>query len=92
MMISLEQEEFVVYVLYSQRHQKIYIGQTSQLIERFRSHNELARKGWSIRFRPWEVIHVEFFENRTEALRREKELKSARGRKYIWEEIIGASA
>ncbi|MCF8238774.1 MAG: GIY-YIG nuclease family protein [Saprospiraceae bacterium] len=91
-MISLASEEFVVYVMHSMHHGKIYIGQTSQLIARFHSHNELSRKGWSIRYRPWVVIHVEFFESRTEALRREKELKSARGRKYIREEIIGASA
>jgi len=34
---------FTVYVLYSQQHDKIYIGYTSNLQERFRSHNELGK-------------------------------------------------
>ncbi|WP_084163759.1 GIY-YIG nuclease family protein [Olivibacter sitiensis] len=33
---------FTVYVLYSEKHDKIYIGFTSNLPERLRSHNELA--------------------------------------------------
>ncbi|MEO0508146.1 MAG: hypothetical protein AAF090_18465 [Bacteroidota bacterium] len=34
---------------------------TSNLIARFKSHNELGTKGWTIKFRPWEVIHLEVF-------------------------------
>jgi putative endonuclease len=53
-----------VYVLYSQTCKKIYIGYTSSLEERFKSHNELAIKGWTIKFRPWEIVHKEIFENK----------------------------
>jgi len=74
---------FTVYVLYSQSYKKIYIGYTSSLEERFKSHNELATKGWTIRFRPWEIVHKEIFESKVNAMRREKELKSAKGREWI---------
>ena len=79
---------YVTYVLYSSIHDKIYIGYTSDLINRFHSHNEFATKGYTIKFRPWQVIHVEFFDSKQEALRREKELKSSRGRAYIRTKII----
>jgi putative endonuclease len=78
---------FSVYVLYSEEFHKIYIGYSSDLQERIKSHNELATKGWAIRFRPWKLIHQEGFETKTAALRREKELKTARGRKWIWEQV-----
>jgi putative endonuclease len=80
---------FSVYVLYSQSHNKIYIGYTSNLEERFKSHNELATKGWTIKFRPWEIIHTEIFEIKADAMRREKELKSAQGREWIWQLVDG---
>jgi putative endonuclease len=74
---------FVVYVLYSESYGKIYVGFTSNLQERLKSHNELATKGWTIKFRPWKIIHQEIFENKTEAMRRERQLKSAKGREWI---------
>ena len=64
---------FTVYVLYSQSYKKIYIGYTSSLEERLKSHNELATKGWTIKFRPWEIVHKEIFESKVDAMRREKE-------------------
>ncbi len=74
---------FIVYVLYSQLHEKIYIGFTSNLENRLLSHNSLAKKGWTIKFRPWKVIHTESFDNKAEAKKREKQLKSAQGRVFI---------
>ena len=80
--------EFVVYILYSARHNKKYYGQTSNLIARFKDHNELGKKGWVRKFRPLEVVHVEFFDNKTEALEREKFFKSGRGRVWIENNIF----
>jgi len=39
----------------------IYIGYTSNLINRFHSHNELSKKDWTRNFRPWMVIYCEYF-------------------------------
>ena len=68
-------EEFVVYILFSEDYGKTYVGFTSNLIERFKSHNYLSKKGYTIKFRPWQVIYVEFFTTKSEALKKEKLLK-----------------
>ena len=80
-------KEFVVYILFSEDYGKTYVGFTSNLIERFKSHNYLSKKGYTIKFRPWKVIYVEFFTTKSEALKREKLLKSGKGREFI-KEII----
>ena len=54
------------------------MGYTSDLENRLLSHNKFAKKGWTIKFRPWKVIYTELFETKEEAIKREKELKSAR--------------
>ena len=76
-------EEFVVYILYSETFNKNYTGFTSNLIERFKSHNHLGTKGYTLKFRPWMVIHVEFFSSKSEAMKREKYLKTGIGREFI---------
>ena len=74
---------YTVYVLYSKQHDKLYIGFTSNLEARLKSHNELGKKGFTVRYRPWKLIHTETFENKTDAMRREKQLKSGQGRAWI---------
>jgi len=78
---------FKVYVLFSKKFNKIYVGYTSNIEQRLLSHNKLATKGYTIKFRPWEVIYFENFNSKSEAIKREKELKSSRGRAFIWEMI-----
>src|SRR5688572_2461545 len=83
---------YTVYVLYSARFNKIYIGYTTDLESRFISHNELGIKGWTIRFRPWEILHTENFESKSNAMKREKQLKSAAGREFIWQLVLNKYA
>ena len=78
---------FTVYVLYSPSFDKIYIGYTSNLEARFMSHNELGIKGWTVRYRPWTIVYTEEFQSKTDAMRREKELKSGKGRDFVWKVI-----
>ena len=78
---------FIVYVLYSEQHNKIYVGFTSNLEQRFISHNELGKKGWTIKFRPWIIVHQESFDSKSDAMKREKELKTAAVRSFIWSKI-----
>ncbi|MFZ1371935.1 MAG: GIY-YIG nuclease family protein [Ferruginibacter sp.] len=75
---------FTVYVLYSKNYDKIYIGFTSNLEQRLLSHNELSKKGWTIKFRPWQLVHTEVFKIKSDAMNREKQLKTATGRNFIW--------
>ena len=75
---------FTVYVLYSKDFDKIYIGFTSDLEQRILSHNELGKKGWTIKFRPWQLIYKEEYPEKSNAMKREKQLKTATGRNFIW--------
>jgi putative endonuclease len=78
---------YTVYVLYSPTYNKIYIGYTSDLPNRMLSHNQLSSKGYTVRYRPWSVLFTEEYTDKSEALSREKALKSGQGRVYIWEII-----
>ena len=74
---------YTVYVLYSPTFDKTYTGYTSSLDNRLESHNYLAKKGYTVKYRPWELIYSENYTTKAEAIRREKELKSGKGREYI---------
>lgn len=76
-------EEFLVYILYSERFNENYTGFTSNLIERFKAHNYLGTKGYILKFRSWKVIHLDFFTSKLEAIKREKYLKTGIGREFI---------
>ncbi len=76
-------ENYVVYILYSRKFDKTYIGYSQDLIDRFYSHNFFATKGYTVRYRPWEVMHLEFFKTQKQAMQQEKYYKSGVGREKI---------
>ncbi|HET7116800.1 MAG TPA: GIY-YIG nuclease family protein [Hanamia sp.] len=65
---------FTVYVLFSGKFNKIYIGMTSNPEQRFKSHNELSKKGWTKNFRPWTIIYQEKYVQK-EAIEKRKTIK-----------------
>jgi len=77
---------FYTYAIKNQNN-KIYIGQTIDLEVRLQRHNGLLKnKNTSFTSKNggnWELIYKEEFETRSEAMKREKELKSFRGREFI---------
>ncbi len=77
------EECFVVYILYSRIFNKTYVGYSQDLIDRFYSHNFYATKGYTVCYRPWVVMHLEFFKTKKEAMAREKYYKSGLGREKI---------
>ncbi len=80
---------FYTYVLYSSKFNKIYIGFSADAYKRLAAHNDERNTGWTKKYQPWEIIHLERFKTKTEALKREKELKSSRGRSFIRSLIAG---
>jgi putative endonuclease len=74
---------FTVYVLYSEKFDKTYVGFTADLEQRLLSHNVLGKKGYTIKFRPWTLIHTETFDLKKDAMIREKQLKTGQGREWI---------
>jgi len=78
---------FFTYVLYSRKFDKIYIGQTNNLRLRLEEHNSGMSKSTK-RDTPWEIIYFEKYETRSEAMKREKQLKSHTGRDFIRKEVL----
>lgn len=74
---------YQVYVLYSPSFKKSYTGFTSDLEGRLKSHNSLSTKGFTLKYRPWILIYSEQYESKKDAMKRERELKSGRGREFI---------
>jgi len=79
--------KYYTYVLYSKKYDKIYIGYTNNLERRLHYHNK-GIKGWTAKYIPLELIYHEEYNTKTDAMKREKELKSYQGRKFIREEIL----
>jgi putative endonuclease len=75
--------EFVVYILFSYSGRITYVGYSQGSIERFHWHNTRSKKGFTTRYRPWKMVHIEFYDNQKEAMAREKFLKTGVGRKWI---------
>lgn len=71
-----------VYVLRSMKDKKRYIGLTNNLDNRIKLHNNGSVDATRNR-RPLELIYFEKFEERTEAAKREKFLKSGKGREFL---------
>ena len=69
-----------VYVLYSTSANKTYVGFTNNMERRFREHNLTEASGFTLRYRPWILIRFEEFSDKTQAMKREKFLKSGQGR------------
>ncbi|MEO6729028.1 MAG: GIY-YIG nuclease family protein [Candidatus Dojkabacteria bacterium] len=74
-----------VYVLKSLSSSKLYIGQTHNLELRLKQHNGegLFSSGYTRGKGPWSLIHYESFTTRSEAIKREKFLKTGKGREFI---------
>jgi len=74
---------FLVYVLYSVNGKKGYTGLTNDVERRLFEHNVSETSGYSLRYRPWTLIRQEQYLTKQEAMRREKFLKTGRGRMEI---------
>ncbi|MGE0771833.1 MAG: GIY-YIG nuclease family protein [Cyclobacteriaceae bacterium] len=84
----LKDRFYTVYVLYSIKFDRLYVGFSSHFIVRFHFHNQFSKKGFTIQFRPWIAAHLEYFDSKSEAMKREKELKSGQGRAWIRAEVL----
>lgn len=73
---------YFVYILYSEKHNRYYIGHCEDVAVRLTRHNNKGVP--STRFYvPWIVIYTESYISRSEAAAREREIKNKKSRKYI---------
>jgi putative endonuclease len=79
-------DSFFLYILYSESINKYYIGISHDPEKRLQYHNS-AKKGWTIRGRPWICVFKKEFISKEEAAFWEKKIKAIK-RKDIIELII----
>ena len=79
---------FTVYVLHSLTFDRIYVGYSSDIEKRLFAHNHASNKGWTKRFQPWKIVYTEEYEKKEDAMIREKQLKSSKGREFIRQNIL----
>jgi predicted GIY-YIG superfamily endonuclease len=81
---------FTVYVLWSERLKKRYIGSTKNVDIRLSGHNS-GKNRFTKGGIPWRVIHTESFISNSGCRKRELVLKSGVGRKYIDDMLLGSA-
>jgi putative endonuclease len=83
-----EKEKFFVYILQSMKDFSFYIGQCDDLDRRMSKHFDGLSK-YTASKGPWRLVYFEMISSRGEALKREKEIKSKKSRRYIEVLIAG---
>ena len=66
---------FYLYILYSANLDSYYVGATADVAERLKRHLS-NHHGYTAKAKDWEIVYTATFESKTEALAREKMIKS----------------
>ena len=78
--------KYYTYVLKSLKDRIRYVGSGKDALERLRRHNKGDYK-FTKGHRPWTLVYEEEYSSRSEAVKREKFLKSGQGRKFLDEKL-----
>ena len=73
---------FLVYIIYSEAHDRFYVGQTKNFEERFKRHNSGFEKSTSP-YIPWETKLLIEKPDRIQAMELEKKLKNLNKNRII---------
>ena len=73
---------FYVYIIYSKKHKRLYIGQSTNVKRRFIEHNNGKVRSTQA-FIPYEIIYEESHDTRLAARQREKYFKTPTGRRIL---------
>ncbi len=73
---------YFVYVLWSNKLKKRYIGSSEDALGRLTKHNT-GKSSFTKRGMPWILFHKEIYNTKAETLKREKFLKTGVGRAWL---------
>jgi putative endonuclease len=73
---------FTIYILFSQKIGKFFVGYTNNLNRIIAEQNRVKGKFTDMGI-PWKLVSTESFPAKSEAMDREKEIKSKKSRNYI---------
>ena len=74
--------KFQVYIIYSALLDRFYVGYTSDLQKRLSNHNA-GISDYTSKAADWTLKYVETFSTRQLAMKREREIKQKKSRKYV---------
>jgi putative endonuclease len=80
---------FYIYIIYSAKLDRYYVGYTSDVVIRLEQHNT-GKSSFTSKASDWKLVYQEQFTSREEAHRRELNIKKKKSRKYI-EWLIGSA-
>ena len=72
---------YFVYIIYSASRDSYYVGSCDHMDKRLNDHNKGRSKSTQVG-RPWELKYYETYVTRSEARKRESEVKRKKSRKY----------
>jgi putative endonuclease len=78
--------KYYSYVLRSLKNGILYKGSTQDIEKRINTHNS-GKVKFSSKYMPWELVLVEEFQTRSEAINREKWYKTGVGRNWVFNQI-----
>ncbi len=64
-----------LYILKSLPAEKFYVGISNNPLRRLEYHNSIE-KGFTSKYRPWEIVFIKEYESKREAQRTERKIKS----------------
>ena len=82
------EEKYFVYILFSESINQFYIGHTQDLTERLNRHTTSRNKSTK-KATDWTLVYNEVYHTRSDAMRRELEIKKKKSRIYI-EKLISS--
>ncbi len=74
---------YSIYILFSLKTNKYYVGSTNDLQGRLKHHNTGSTPSTKSGAPNWEIRYTETVPNRVAALKREREIKKKKSRNYI---------
>ena len=80
--------KYYIYILKSDKYDKYYTGISQNPQRRLEYHNTIE-KGFTSRYRPWEIVFIKEFDSKKEAMTNEKRIKNWKSRKMIEKVLKG---
>jgi putative endonuclease len=74
--------DFIVYIIYSQKIDRYYIGYTEDIDNRLMQHNG-GESVFTAKANDWNIVYKEVFLTSQETQRKERIIKAKKSRKYV---------
>ena len=73
---------YYVYIIQSLSDRTYYVGSTQNVEDRIERHNQ-GRSQYTKTKRPWQLVYTEEYLNKSDAIKRENQIKRRKSKNYI---------